>query len=354
MPTSLQTLKASDATAIILTEDCRAVLAQQSNEQSAAGAGGAFDMLLYTGAVFSGSYRWGNVVLDVAGFKPHRKDVAAMLNHYEPVGAVADYETDPAKGIIRCTGKLLQGTETQEPAANKVQRRLQQKFPYQASGRYQPIKVEQIEAGIPVTINGRKYTGPLTIFREFTNLEASFTEMGWDPMTKAVAAKADEAATIQVEVTATQPQQENRSMNATLLTSLQKIVGAEQAIVLATAKPEAADLSAFAQDFANLITAQATEIGTLKTKLSEQEKTITAKAGEIDTLKSELATAKKAPVVVVAGKDPSKPEAEGQPVVEASDAAYGKEFDEDANIQAQMPDRASYIVYRRKGGEKPA
>ncbi|MFZ1574351.1 MAG: hypothetical protein WAT36_03760, partial [Chromatiaceae bacterium] len=45
--------------------------------------------------------------------------------------------------------------------------------------------VEEVQAGVAISVNGRDFTGPLTVFRQTRVRELSFTPTGYDHRTSA-------------------------------------------------------------------------------------------------------------------------------------------------------------------------
>lgn len=257
---------------------------------------GKFKMVVYAGNIFGGHWYYGDVLLDLAGFKPTRQDIPAMVDH--GCYSASDYTVGACDSIkvegdqIVCTGWILAGTLEEEPAANQVLRRLKQGFPFQASGRWEPEPdgVEQILKGAKVTVNGKEYEGPLTIFRKFSVREVSFVPLGWDEQTEAVAAAAQDH---RVAPAATSAGATKKDQTMNILATLKNLFGGDRAIELHTAKPDATTIDAFLPDVEKEITTLRASIETLK--------------AENGTLKTDLAAAKAAPAVKSLETDPNQP-----------------------------------------------
>lgn len=341
----LRYLEAQQA-AVLMRGSVALVAANPADQQADAASGDGFRMVLYTGSVFAGHWYWGDVYLDVAGFKPTRQDLPALLRHdaAKVTGWTTKLTADAGTSQIIAEGKLLKGDAATEPYANIVRSRLAQNFPYQCSGRWEPSRVEQVQKDATATVNGQTVTGPCSIFRQFTIAEASFAEMGWDPMTSAVAASADgkQPSTLSVEIIG---HKENAmpKTNLTLLASLKDLLGADRAIDLIAANPEAADLSAFIKEIGADLQAARTELATAK-------QTITARDQRITALEAELAAAKKAPVVATMNGDPSAP----PPAAPTAGTveAFKKEWDSSPDLQAEIPQQEVYVHFRQNQKSK--
>lgn len=313
------------------------LLAADPADQQAKG-GRRFQMTLYTGATFANSWRWGDVILDVSGFKPTRQDLPAMLRHVasQTVGWTDSITADEKSATITAKGQLLTGDT--EQLAKVVQGRLEQGFPYQCSGAWLPLRTEEVLAGATAQVNGKTVNGPCTIFREFSILEASFAETGWDPMTSAIAASAgDDASLVTVNTMGgvhTMPEPTNLG----LLAALKDILGADKAITLVTSKPDAKDLSAFSAELA-------TEIKTLTASLATATQTIGERDATITKLEADLKAAKANPPVVTLpadGSTPSVKAAAGTP------DAWKKEYAESPALQAEFPSVEQYLFFKNR------
>lgn len=319
------------------------LLAADPADQQAKG-GRRFEMTLYTGATFANSWRWGDVILDVAGFKPARQDLPAMLRHVsaQTVGWTDSITADTKAVTIKASGRLLTGDT--EALAKVVQGRLEQGFPYQCSGAWLPLRTEAVQPGATATVNGKTVTGPCTIFREFSILEASFAETGWDPMTSAIAASAGDDQSLVTVNTMGGEKTMPEPTNLGLLAALKDILGADKAISLLTSKPDAKDLSAFAAELGN-------EVRTLSASLATATQTISERDATITKLEADLKAAKAAPAVITAGGDPSKPALEA---AAGTPDGWKAEYAKDASLQAEFPSVEQYLFFKQREAAKKA
>jgi hypothetical protein len=344
MPATLQPIAFKDA-AVVMPGG--ALVAASPADQSAQGSKGEFEMILYTGSPFTGHWYWGDVYLDVQGFKPARQDVPACWNHMRMylAGATKGFTADPAQAQIRAKGKFLEGTEQQEPTANMIRRRLDQNYPYQCSGTWVPSRVERVLEGTSATVNGRTVNGPCTIFRQFDCREASFTETGWDAMTSAVAASADAGASVPVEII----NQEKHTMTTTAAaptnqpatpapapaaaTPFVKVLaaafGADRALELIATKPNATNLADFSQELA--------------ADLTSVRASLDAEVKAHAQTKDDLAKAKAAPVVITASGDPSKPEKKDEPGTAKTEEQLKAEYAGSKELQAEYGSVEVYV-----------
>jgi hypothetical protein len=309
-----------------------------------------FRMVLYTGAVFANHWRWGNCILDVKGFDPTRPDVPALEEHDRSLVAGYTDELVTKGGEIIATGILLEGDAETEPSAARIRSRLDQKYPYQSSGYWVPLQVEEVQPGVKATVNGESVNGPCTIFRKFNLREASFCTLGWDEESQAVAAGANQDRILTVAVLGAEPNPKGTTMpdptKPALITQLQSAFGPEKAIALFTAQPNATGLEAFTTQLVEELTG-------LRTKLTTTEGEVATLKTSEATLKVQLAAAQKAPAVITMAGDPEKP------VIPAgADAAviaalpegpdkWAKQFATDKGVQAQFSSAEHYAMYKK-------
>jgi hypothetical protein len=309
------------------------------------------------GYVFRGHWKWGDIVIDIEGIKPTRKDVFALYNHnrYEAAGFTNFIGVEGDLLIVK--GVFLEGDKDTEPTATMVKNRMAQGAPMQCSGGFVPLKVEILEAGTKAIVNGVKHDGPKTIFRETDIVEASFCEMGWFQNSNAkLAAGADQGSEIEVAVFAapspdnagaqTTSRRKHMAVNDALLASLKKIFGADRALTLFAAKPEAENIEAFAAEMPAVIEELRAENTRLTASLGEKETALKAKDGQIGKLEADLAKAKERPAVVTATGD--SPEG-GKP----NDGKDGNDLKakwekNEGDVQAEFGSYEAFEMYHKR------
>ena len=169
----------------------RIACGEQLELLAAEGEGGKlrkFTMNAYTGGAMNLSGFYSPVVVDLAGVsvpsqtRPILKDHSTenIVGHTDKIDVTA--KTLKVSGVISGVGEAAQ--EVTALAANG--------FPWQASIGASVQKMEHIEAGSKVQVNGRTFHGPVSIARATTLGEVSFVAIGADPNSSAsVAAGAD-------------------------------------------------------------------------------------------------------------------------------------------------------------------
>jgi len=215
-------------------------------------------MVAYSGGVITDHWYWGNLVIDVEGMKisgnlPILKD----HNSDQKIG-FGKFKTDNYK-IVPTSTKFLD-TEF----ANEFLSLSDQGFPFQASVYAKPSKIQRLMDNEEVDVNGFKFKGPGTVWRESVLKECSIVTFGADPNTKSVAMSENEDVEMFVEMKTIKEDNEEVIMN------LDKLKGEHSELyaqVLALGKSEAE--SSFAE-VKSALEAQITTLTTDKMKLSEQ------------------------------------------------------------------------------------
>lgn len=139
----------------------------------------------FTGVAYSGdpvSYWGGPVVIDLSSTEDPGK-IGVLLNHaHDKRAGFTHIDNDGRRLAIR-DGRLM-GNEHGKAVAFESD----EGFPWNLSVRVESERVEEVKAGAPVDVNGRSFTGPMTILRGNSIREVSFTPVGADPNTIGLAA----------------------------------------------------------------------------------------------------------------------------------------------------------------------
>ena len=149
---------------------------------AATGTKRKFSGTAYSGDVIDNHWYWGNVIFDMATMTVPAK-LPALIDHARSkrAGYVTDSAIDNTKGFT-VNGVLLSNEDGKSVAQDS-----DEGFPWQMSVHIEPKSIEEFAAGEQVLVNGRQFTGPLTVFRNSTIVEVSFTATGQDSNTAAVA-----------------------------------------------------------------------------------------------------------------------------------------------------------------------
>lgn len=147
------------------------------------------EILAYSGKPITGHWYWGGngLVIDLAGAKFTKKFYPILEQHdlSRKIGFSAKPLTDNNELRIENVNFL-----DSEPATEFINFS-KQGFPYQASISGRPIRIEELEDGASVEVNGFTFKGPGYIWREWEYRETSVCVFGADDRTKSKAFKED-------------------------------------------------------------------------------------------------------------------------------------------------------------------
>lgn len=139
-----------------------------------------FAMVAYTGAAMQVGYGY-PVVVDLAGGDPPRQSTPIFRNH-DPDRIVGHTNTvEVTAQRIKVSGVMSGDPEQVDPIVASAGRG----FPWQASIGAKVGKLEFVEPGQKVKVNGRVFDGPVYVARQWTLGEISFVPIGADTSTSA-------------------------------------------------------------------------------------------------------------------------------------------------------------------------
>lgn len=144
---------------------------------------------------------WGNVVHDMDGMKLAKDSLPIDYCHFpdEILGYLNKFDT--SSGDLVASGELVLYADGDR--ASEVAFKAKAGVPYEASINFAggPLRLEEIEAGITVKVNGNDVHGPALIIREWTLRGIAVCPYGADANTKTeLSAKGGEQGTIDVTI----------------------------------------------------------------------------------------------------------------------------------------------------------
>ena len=155
---------------------------------------GNVDIIAYSGKDIN-HFWWGKLAIDLQGMELSKKTYPVLDQHdlTRKIGFTG-------KPIVTDDFKLVHNNVTfvDTPFSEEFQKLSKQGFPYEASITAKPSVIEEVEEGTSVDVNGRKFSGPGSIFRKWEYREVSVCVFGADKNTKAKAF--DEGDEFDVEV----------------------------------------------------------------------------------------------------------------------------------------------------------
>lgn len=158
---------------------------------------------------------WGLMVHDFAGMN-HKDTIAVDYCHNtdEVIGLADQFEVKDSS--LHLTGELISTREGDR--ASEVYKLGKKGVPYEASITFdhQDLEVEYIPSDATVTVNGRDYTGPLTVFRNWNLRGVAICPYGYDRHSNTTLSRDNtETVTIEGANLVTQKQAETQNPETT-------------------------------------------------------------------------------------------------------------------------------------------
>lgn len=155
------------------------------------GASPKFSLLGYTGRAIRQAWSRTPLVVDLAGMDTTSQAVAVMLGHqYDIDHAVGQASEVQNSGTdLRVAGEVI----GEGPEVAKALQLARKGWKFQASIGADVGRIENVAAGESVEVNGRQFSGPISVVRASTLREVSIVLFGADAATSAaIAAEASE------------------------------------------------------------------------------------------------------------------------------------------------------------------
>lgn len=196
----------------------------------------SFELVAYTGRAIRQSWSRNPLVVDLAGMDTSRQSIPILWGHDANIDSVlgqsASVSSDGQQLIV--AGELIGEGET----AQKVLALARKGMRFQASIGADTGRIENIAPGESVTVNGREFTGPLSVVRGSALREVSIVLMGADASTSAaIAAEANEGEGMSEKLT-------DKPVEAVAATEAPAIVAADHITKTLDIKVEGNDGSA--------------------------------------------------------------------------------------------------------------
>lgn len=144
------------------------------------------DMLAYSGGVIEDHWWWGNLVIDLNGMK-FSKNKYPILENHSAERKVAFMKGKPLieNNQLKLNSDKVSFVDT--PYADEFIKLSKKGFPYESSIYAVPSSIERLEKGATAEVNGFKFKGPGTVWRQCEFKEASVCVFGWDTNSRASA-----------------------------------------------------------------------------------------------------------------------------------------------------------------------
>jgi len=140
-----------------------------------------------TGVAYSGDavVQWGErLVIDIASINADTP--IALLHqhsHRDSIGVIDGLNND-GKQLTISSGRIFAGMDS-DPLPGQIAEKASRGFPYELSVGIYDGSAERVPSGKKVSVNGREFTGPITIIRNANLREVSIVALGADASTQA-------------------------------------------------------------------------------------------------------------------------------------------------------------------------
>lgn len=148
------------------------------------------EMTVYSGGVIKNHWYWDDLIMDLDGIKFSKKKYPILEDHSTERKIGFSGKPVVVDGQLKLDATTVQFVDTE--CSNDFQKLSKQGFPFQASIRATPKRIERIEEGSETQANGLTLKGPGTIWREWEYMEGSVCVFGWDTNTNSAAFSKDE------------------------------------------------------------------------------------------------------------------------------------------------------------------
>ena len=142
-------------------------------------------MRIYSGFPITGHWWWGTCAIDLSGGR-YESDRYPILRDHDTERIIGS----TGRPIVSADGLWVDPDTTifcDTPDSQEFRARSKEKFPFQASIHFEPLKIEDLEKGAFSSVNGYTLEGPAHIIREWVFKEGSACVFGWDSHTESAA-----------------------------------------------------------------------------------------------------------------------------------------------------------------------
>jgi len=139
-----------------------------------------FRGVAYGGGIVTDHPLYDRVAFDLSSTRLSTPAPALYVHRADPVGIIR--HADVTHSGVTISGELFSDIDEQ---ARDIATKADRGMPWQLSVGIFPGRVDEIGAGVALTLNGRPAVGPLTVFRDNRIREVSFVPLGADHTTAA-------------------------------------------------------------------------------------------------------------------------------------------------------------------------
>jgi hypothetical protein len=151
-------------------------------------------ILGYSGGVIPNHWYWGNLVIDLAGMSFPKEKYPILVDHDTDRHLGFSETPDISLNKLEVVGTLLKNAE-----GEKFLQDAEAGYPFQASIRVRPHRVQRLDEDETVDVNGFTFTGPGSVIRACDYMEVSCCTFGYDSNTSTAVGFADDGVSVSFE-----------------------------------------------------------------------------------------------------------------------------------------------------------
>ena len=300
-----------------------------------------FRMIANSGGVIPKHFFWGNFSVDLDGLRVGRQKKPALLDH-DPSRVVGftDKIEKTSEGLV-AEGFFTETTED----GREVLAMAREGFPWQASVYIPPDSIEKVPEGKTAEVNGHTLEGPGHIFRKSWLREVTFTALGADEATEAVALNEEtETSTVEASVyTVSTINKEEQMSESVESVDLEQEIQSEE-------KPTKNEVE-FAIErergrITQILSSKCSGQEELARNLIESGATLEEAQGALlSDVKSRMDD--RLSTIINESPSPAGSEVEMEETPLNDEDRWAQEFENDKNIQAEFGESKFYINYQK-------
>jgi hypothetical protein len=157
------------------------------------------EMVCYGGGIIKGHWYWGDLAFDLTGMKAAKAKYPILEDHETDKKIAFSKRPKVVDNVLTIDPDSVTFLDTKESL--EFRDNSKKGFPYQASIRGMPTKIQRLMEDEAVDVNGFSMKGPGTIWREWDYKETSVCVFGWDDTTSSQVFSTGTDVDLEVEVT---------------------------------------------------------------------------------------------------------------------------------------------------------
>jgi hypothetical protein len=157
------------------------------------------DMVCYSGGIIKGHWYWGDLAFDLTGMRTPKAKYPILEDHETDKKIAFSKKPKVVDNVLIIDPGSVTFLDTKESL--EFRDNSKKGFPYQASIRGMPTKIQRLMEDEVSDVNGFSMKGPGTIWRNWDYKETSVCVFGWDDTTSSQVFSAGSDVDLEIEVT---------------------------------------------------------------------------------------------------------------------------------------------------------